>query len=291
MKTHDYYPYFLLFPTLFFLILFLGYPWIISFNASFYYYNPLYGEETKYIGLGNYIQTIEDPLFWSSLMNTIYLAVPSLLIEFLLGLGISLLISQKLRGERLIRTAVLVPMMMSPALAGLIWRLFLNPELGLLNYILNLMGMPTLLWTASPSLSIPSIIIVEVWQNTPFVILMMLAGIQAIPPDQYEVARVDGASSWQVFKHVTIPWLKPLIAIVLMFRTIFIIRTFDTIMLLFSSVGGVGFSAMVLGTYLYYNTYRLWNLGLASAISYLVLIITVALTAVYLRYMYKEIGF
>jgi len=291
MKLHVYYPYFLLLPTLIFLILFLGYPWAISLDASFNFYNPLYGEEVRFVGLGNYFQIAEDPLFWSSLTNTVYLTVPSVLIEFLLGLGIALLISQKLRGERLIRTAVLVPMMMAPALAGLIWRLFLNPELGLLNYILELIGLPRLLWTASPSLSIPSIIIVEVWQNTPFVILVMLAGIQAIPPDQYEVARVDGASSWQVFRCVTIPWLKPLIAIVLMFRTIFVIRTFDTIMLLFSSVGGVGFSAMVLGTYLYYNTYRLWNLGFASAISYIVLIITVALTAVYLRYMYKEIGF
>ena len=180
-------------------------------------------------------------------------------------------------------------MMMAPALAGLMWRLLVHPDFGLFNYFLTVVGLPKLLWTASPTLAIPTIILVEVWQNTPFVILMLLAGLQAIPLEQYEAAKVDGATPWQAFLHITIPWLKPIIVIALLFRTIFIIRTFDTIMLLFSSIGGVGNSALVFGNYLYYQTYKIWDLGFSSAISYVILFVTGILTITYTVYLYREL--
>lgn len=285
------YPYVLIAPTFLILGAILAYPWLVSLRTSFISLNPILNIQPHFVGFGNYRKVFDDPLFWQSVINTAYLIVPSLLIEFLLGLGIAVLLNRPLVFQRFIRTAILIPMMMAPALAGLMWRLFVHPDFGLINYFLTLVGLPKLLWTASPQLAIPTIILVEVWQNTPFVILILLAGLQAIPLEQYEAAKVDGATPWQTFLHITLPWLKPLIAIALLFRTIFIIRTFDTIMLLFSSIGGVGNSALVLGNYLYMQTYKIWDLGLSSAISYVILIVTGVLTIVYTAYLYRQLRF
>ncbi len=241
------------------------------------------------MGIGNYEKVLADPLFWLAVENTAYLIVPSLVVEFLLGLGIAMLLNRPLKGERFIRTAILIPMMMAPALAGLIWRMFVHPDFGLFNYPLTLLGLPKLAWTASPALAMPTVILVEVWQNTPFVVLILLAGLQSIPLEQYEAARVDGANPWRIFIHITLPWLTPLIVIALLFRTIFIVRTFDTIMLLFSSIGGVGNSALLLGNYLYLRTYKLWDLGLSSAISYVLLVITAVLSIAYMAYLYRQL--
>jgi multiple sugar transport system permease protein len=283
------YPYILITPTFLILIVILAYPWLVSLHTSFQSFNPVLDTNTRFVGLRNYVRIFHDPLFWRSTFNTAYLIVPSLILEFLLGLGIASLLNRRMVFQRAVRTAILIPMMMAPALAGLMWRLLVHPDFGLFNYFLTLVGLPKLLWTASPNLAIPTIILVEVWQNTPFVILILLAGLQAIPLEQYEAARVDGATSWQSFLHITLPWLKPLIAIALLFRTIFIIRTFDTIMLLFSSIGGVGNSALVFGNYLYYQTYKIWDLGLSSAISYVILFVTGLLTIVYTAYLYREL--
>lgn len=285
------YPYFLIAPTFLILAVILAYPWLVSLHWSFQSFNPILDIRPRFVGFRNYAKIFEDPLFWRSTINSAYLIVPSLVLEFLLGLSIALLLNRRLVFERFIRTAILVPMMMAPALAGLMWRLFVHPDFGLFNYFLTIVGLPKLLWTASPTLAIPTIIIVEVWQNTPFVVLILLAGLQAIPLEQFEAARVDGASAWQTFRLITLPWLTPLIAIALLFRTIFIIRTFDTIMLLFSSIGGVGNSALVFGNYLYFQTYKIWDLGLSSAISYVILIVTGILTIAYTAYLYRELKF
>ena len=283
------YPYVLVAPAVAILVVILGYPWIVSLDTSLRSFNPILDLQPRFVGLRNYVKVFHDPLFARSAFNTLYLIVPSLILEFLLGLGIAVLLNRRLPFERFIRTAILVPMMMAPAVAGLMWRLFVHPDFGLFNYFLWLVGLPKLLWTASPDLAIPTIIMVEVWQNTPFVILILLAGLQAIPLEQFEAARVDGASPWQTFRFITLPWLTPLIIIALLFRTIFIIRTFDTVMLLFSSIGGVGNSALVFGNYLYLQTYKLWDLGLSSAISYVILFVTAILTTAYTVYLYKEL--
>jgi multiple sugar transport system permease protein len=282
-------PLILLAPTFAILGLILGYPWLASLKESFYSFNPILDLRPSYVGFGNYVAIFNDPLFWLAVQNTAYLIVPSLILEFFLGLGIAVLLNRPLKGERFIRTAILIPMMMAPALAGLMWRMFVHPDFGLFNYPLTLVGLPKLAWTASPALAMPTVIMVEVWQNTPFVVLILLAGLQSIPLEHFEAARVDGAGPWRTFIHITLPWLMPLIVIALLFRTIFIVRTFDTIMLLFSSIGGVGNSALLLGNYLYLRTYKLWDLGLSSAISYVLLAITAVLSVAYMAYLYRQL--
>ena len=152
-----------------------------------------------------------------------------------------------------------------------------------------MLNLPTINWVGSANFALPTIILVEVWQYTSFVILVLLAGLQAIPVEQFEAAEVDGASQWQRLIHITLPWLKPLILIVLLFRVLFVFRTFDTVFMLLGSAGGVANNAMVFGIYLYHRAFMLFNLGLASGISIIMLILTAGLSIVFAVTLYKTL--
>lgn len=275
-------PYLLLAPSVMYLVVMIAYPWLVTLFVSLHRWEPIRSPGITFVGLGNYQQILADPLFARVLSNTLYLTAVSVGAEFLLGLAIALLLNRDFPGKALVRTLVIVPMMMAPAIAALTWKLFVDVEYGLLNYLLSLVGVGKVLWTSSGSLSIPTVAIVEVWQNTPFAALVFLAGLQAIPEEQYEAAVVDGASWWQCFRFITVPWLRPMMLIVVLFRTIFIIRTFETVLLVLSSSGGPGNSAMVLGTYLFQYAFRFWNLGMGSAIAYAILLVTVVVVALQL---------
>jgi multiple sugar transport system permease protein len=285
------FPYLLLLPGFTVIVTFLLYPWYISFIMSFYTNSPILGISMKPVGLKNYVEVLTDPLFMIAIKNTLFFAVPSLMLEFILGLGIALLYNRELRGSRIFRTILLLPMMMAPVVAALMFRLILHTDYGILNYFLELLGMRKIPWLSAPQYSIPSLIIVEVWNNTPFVAFILLAGLQAIPQSQLEAAKIDGANVFQTFRYITWPWLLPLVVIAMLFRTVFILRTTDFVFILFSSITGVGNSALLLGPYLYYYTYRVWDLGFSSAISYILLIITLAITSIYIRYLYREMKF
>jgi multiple sugar transport system permease protein len=277
-------------PALIILAVVAGYPWIVAARTSLEAYNPVLGINPHYVGLANYARVFRDPLFWTSSINTILLLVPALGLEMLLGTAIALLLNASPGWfSNLARTAILIPMMMAPSLAGLIWRLFISPDFGLLNYLLSLLSLPPLPWTASPRLSIPIVILVDVWQNTPFVVLILLAGLQSVPVELVEAARVDGTSALQLFWRVLTPCLRPFFVVALLFRSIYIIRTFDVILLLFGSIGGLGNSALLWGNYLYFQTYNVWDLGLSSAISIVMVLATCIWTFAYTRFIYHEL--
>lgn len=274
LSSRDLTPYFLLAPALLYLLVMVAYPWLWTLLLSFREWNPVVSEHVRFVGLRNYERIVADPLFSTALSATLYLTAVSVVMEFFLGLGGALLLSTEFRASRIIRTLVIVPMIIAPAIASLMWKLFLSVEYGLINYFLSLLGIAPVLWTGSPEMSIPTVAIVEIWQNTPFVILVLLAGIQSIPSEQYEAALVDGASVWQRFWRITLPWLKPLMVIVILFRAMFIVRTFETVMLLLGSSGGVGNSAMVLGILLFQYAFRYWRLGAGAAVAYIILLVT-----------------
>lgn len=270
-------PYFMLGPSVLYLAGIVAYPWLWTLYISFHQWDPVVSDEIRFVGFENYIHIARDPLFEQALAVTLYLTSVSVCAEFLLGLGTALLLNKDFRGRTLVRTLVLIPMMIAPAIAGLVWKLFVNVEYGLINFVLSLFGLPPVLWTASTLMAIPTVAIVEVWQNTAFVTLVLLAGLQAVPQELYEAALVDGASAWQKFRYITLPWLRPLMVIVVLFRTIFVVRTFETVVILLGSSGGPGNSAMVLGIYLFHYAFRFWKLGVGAAISYVILVITILL--------------
>jgi len=284
-----FYPYLYFFPILFFFSFVLIYPWALSFYYSFFQYKPTLTPEVKFIGLGNYIKIVSDPSFYNSLFVTFYFIAGAVTLEFFLGIGIALLLDREFKMKRVITTMILVPMVVSPAFAALSFRQFIHPLLGLFNFLLTSLGLPPQDWMGNPSLSIPVVIMIDVWQNTSFVTLIILAGLQALPVEQVEAALVDGASSWQIFKNIKIPFLKPLMLLALMFRIMFALRVFETVMLTFSETGGPANAAQVLGVYLYWIAFRGWDLGMASALSWLMLFLTIGLTLALVIFLYKEI--
>jgi len=236
-------------------------------------------------GLGNFTRLFTDNFFWTAMAHTFVYAVAALTCEFLLGLGLALLLNAQIRGRGFFRASLLVPMMLPPVVVGVVWRLMLNPDFGAINGTLKWFGVSTesLTWTASPRLAMLSVIAVDVWQWTPFVFLVLLAGLQAIPQEPYEAALIDGSSRWQTFRHVTLPLLKPAILIVLLLRTMDLLRVFDQIFIL--TEGGPGFATETISLYIYRTAFRFFDFGYAAAMSFVLLALTNVVSAIYIKFL------
>src|SRR6185369_9903604 len=234
-------------------------------------------------GLGNFARLVSDNFFLTALAHTFIYAVAALTCEFFLGLGLALLLNKQIRGRGVFRASLLIPMMLPAVVVGVIWRLMLNPNFGAINETLKQFGVNTesLTWTASPRLALMSVIAVDVWQWTPFVFLVLLAGLQAIPPEPYEAALIDGSSRWQTFWHVTLPLLKPAILIVLLLRTMDLLRVFDQIFIL--TEGGPGFATETISLYIYRAAFRFSDFGYAAAMSFVLLALTNVISVAYLK--------
>jgi len=236
-------------------------------------------------GLTNFTRLFSDNFFWTAMAHTFVYAAAALTCEFLLGLGLALLLNNQIRGRSFFRVSLLVPMMLPSVVVGVVWRLMLNPNFGAINGTLKQFGVDTenLIWTASPKLAMLSVIAVDVWQWTPFVFLVLLAGLQAIPQEPYEAALIDGSSRWQTFRHVTLPLLKPSILIVLLLRTMDLLRVFDQIFIL--TEGGPGFATETISLYIYRTAFRFFDFGYAAAMSFVLLALTNIISAVYIKFL------
>lgn len=234
-------------------------------------------------GAGNFIRLGSDGFFLTALIHTFVFAAAALVVEFTLGLGLALLLNQQIRGRGIFRATLLMPMMLPTVVVGVVWRLMLNPNFGAINGTLKRFGVNTdgLTWTASPRLAFLSIIAVDVWQWTPFVFLVLLAGLQAIPQEPYEAALIDGSSAWQTFRHITLPLLKPAILIALLLRTMDLLRVFDQIFIL--TEGGPGFATETVSLYIYRTAFRFFDFGYAAAMSFVLLILTNIISTFYIR--------
>jgi multiple sugar transport system permease protein len=268
--------YLLLAPTVTVLLALTIYPLIYSIKVSF---QTGSGNAT----FENFTRLFGDQFFLSALLHTFFYAAIALTIEFFLGLGLALVLNEKMRGRNAFRALFLLPMMLPPVVVGVVWRLMLNSNFGALNGTLKGFGVNTeaLTWTASPKLAMASVIMADVWQWTPFMFLILLAGLQAIPQEPYEAALIDGSNAWRTFRHVTLPLLKPAILIALLLRTMDLLRVFDHIFIL--TEGGPGFATETLSLYIYRTAFRFSNFGYAAAMSFVLLLITDLISAGYIR--------
>jgi len=268
--------YVLLAPTVAVLLALTIYPLIYSVKIS------LQGESGNWT-LQNFARLLNDQFFLSALAHTVAYAAIALTFEFLIGLALALLLDMQMRGRSIFRALLLLPMMLPPVVVGVVWRLMLNSNFGAVNGTLKTFGIKTdaLTWTASPKLAMASVIVADIWQWTPFVFLILLAGLQAIPQEPYEAALIDGSSAWQTFRHVTLPLLKPAILIALLLRTIDLLRVFDQIFIL--TEGGPGFATETASLYIYRTAFRFSNFGYAAAMSFVLLAITNVVSVGYLR--------
>lgn len=233
--------------------------------------------------LANFARLGSDSFFLTAMAHTFVYAAAALVLEFSIGLGLALLLNTQMRGRGFFRATLLVPMMLPTVVVGVVWRLMLNANFGAINGTLKEFGLNTesLTWTASPRLAFLSVIVVDVWQWTPFVFLVLLAGLQAIPQEPYEAALIDGSSRWQTFRHVTLPLLKPAILIALLLRTMDLLRVFDQIFIL--TEGGPGFATETISLYIYRTAFRFFDFGYAAAMSFVLLALTNVISTIYIR--------
>jgi multiple sugar transport system permease protein len=206
-------------------------PLIQTIYDSFFSWSLRPGFQREFLGLENYINMFQDARFLNSLWNTIYFTVLSVLLEFLIGLGVALLMNAKFKGRGFMRAAMLIPWAVPTVISSQMWRWMYNDNYGVISnlfYNLGILeeGTPIL---ADPSLAMNAIVSVDIWKTTPFVALLLLAGLQTIPSQLYEAARIDGASKWRQFTSITLPILKPTIAVTLIFRTLDALRVFDIV--------------------------------------------------------------
>jgi multiple sugar transport system permease protein len=289
MKTKkDRLKYYLFIPTLSVLIFMTIVPLIFSLFTSFTNYKVIDSINWDFVGFKNYIRALTDSVIIRSFFNTTIFVGIAVLIEFILGMLIALLLNRKLKGISFIRTFLLLPMMVTPVAVGLMWRWMYNTDYGLINYFLSSwFGMEAINWLGDARFAMPAVILVDVWQWTPFVILTILAGLQSLPEDPIEAAHMDGASYWQIFRHVTLPQLKPIILVVLLIRTIDAFnRSFDVVWTLTN--GGPGIITELLSLRIYRIAFKYWETGYASAISWIYLIIVLIVTTLFIRSLYKE---
>jgi multiple sugar transport system permease protein len=235
--------------------------------------------------LTHFLRMSQDRFFGAALLNTVIYVGVALIVELALGLGLALLVDSLGFGRGFFRAAFLIPMILPPVVVAVIWRLIFNPQFGVLNGLLKSVGVDTthLTWTSGKTIALASVIAVDVWEWTPFMFLLISAGLQSVPQDPIEAARVDGASSWRVFRDIVLPCLKPVLFLAVLLRAMDLVRIFDQIWIL--TQGGPGNSTETVSLYIYRTAFRFFNFGYAAAMSMLGLVLAMIFARSLIRWM------
>jgi multiple sugar transport system permease protein len=238
--------------------------------------------EAPYVGLGNYADvTVGSASMGPALLRTMIFAGWAVSIQLLFGLGLALVFNRQFVGKNLIMTLILVPILMTPVVIGIFWQLLLNAEWGLVNELISFLGISPQVWLGNPTLAMVSVIGVEIWWGTPFVTLILLGGLSALPQDPYEAAAIDGASAWQSFQFITLPLLAPILMIAALIRTIDAFRAFDIIYVL--TGGGPGTATRVFALEIFETAFQRSVYGTASTQAVVLMLVILVFTALLLR--------
>lgn len=283
--------YFLILPAVIYLFLLIIYPLIYSIQVSLTTLNlarPSY--RTEFIGLGNFAELVKDPIFFQAIRNTFVLTALSVSAELILGFIIARIffigVSLELKGIGFLRTVYMLPMMITPIVWGLVWVYIFNPTLGIGNYFLSLLGIVPVSWFGDVHIALYSIIFINVWEWTPFMMLLCLAGLSTIPPQLFEAAKVDGSKWYQNIFHIELPLIKRVIVIGLLMRIMDNFRAFDLIYV--TTAGGPGTSTETLSVFAYRQAFQYWNMGYGTAIAIFTLILVIVLAQAFLKYLWGE---
>lgn len=268
-------------PALIFLILFNIFPLFYNIYLSFTN-AELSGGLAQFIGTRNFGTVFDDPRYASALRTTGLFVVLAVSTELFLGFALALSIHTPFRGKTIVLTLLLIPMMLSPAVMGLYWNFILNGHYGVLNQIIALFGFHQPQWLTNPNLKLISILIIDIWMWTPFMMLIALAGLNAVPKHLYEAAAIDRASTWTIFRRITLPLCSPLLFLAVLFRTTDALKQFDLVM---SITGPNDHATQTLSALLYQTMFRGYKTGLGSAYGLVILVIIIALCSMFIRYM------
>ncbi len=276
-------PYMFLLPALLIFGFALFYPVLYGFSLSFFKWalRDIYNKKPVFVGIKNYIDVIRSTNFQTSLRVTTVFIFTTLVAEFLVGLGLALLVEKGIKGLRIFRTIFILPIMIAPVVVGIVWRYLYNPNYGLINYILGAVGIKPIMWLSNPKTAMLSIIITDIWQWTPFVFLLLLGGLQTVPDDILEASVVDGANYFQRLVYVKLPVIKPILAITIVLRLIDAMRAL--VVMYIMTFGGPGLSTEVLSLHIYKTAFLSQRLGKASAISVFLILYMLIVSLVVLK--------
>lgn len=275
-------------PTVITLLLVTIFPTIYTIYNSLFQWNfshPQYGR--AFVGLGNYLKAVTDKLFLESLLHTIEIVLIALSAEFVIGFAIALLFNMKIKGLQLIRTLMILPTMITPVVGALMWLLLYNTEFGVIRFLVESIGIkPAPIWLADKNFVLLSVTIVDIWQWTPFVMLILLAGLTNIPQEILEASHVDGANPFQRLFFIELPNLKPVIAIVLLIRGMDAFKIFEVIYVL--TKGGPGTATQTASYFVYKQGFQFFEVGYGSATAIILLVIISLLSLFLIKYISDE---
>jgi multiple sugar transport system permease protein len=250
------------------------FPWLFTLYMSVHDWHVVGAKE--FVGLANFEKLARDARFLEAIWHTFYFTILAVVLPVLFGIGAALVFHREFPFRGLLRTVFVMPMMATPVAIALVWTMMFHPQLGVLNYLLSLVGLPPQLWVFEARTVIPSLALVEIWHWTPLVMLIVLGGLASLPSEPYESARIDGASEWQMFRHITWPLVLPFVMVAVVIRTIDALKAFDTIFVI--TQGGPGTASETINIYLYLQAFSFYNMGHASAVVVVFFVIIVALS-------------
>jgi multiple sugar transport system permease protein len=262
-------------------LLVILFPWIFTIFMSVHDWKV--SGDTPYVGFANYAKMLHDQRFIDAVGRTLIFTAASVIAPLILGVWAAVCFASNFKGRGLARTLFVLPMMATPVAISLVWTMMFHPQLGVLNYLLTSIGLPPSTWVYDGSTVIPTLVMVETWQWTPLVMLIVLGGIASLPSDPYEAAVLDGASAWQMFRHITLPLVMPFIMVAAVIRIIDALKTFDTIYVI--TLGGPGSASETVNILLYQTAFAYYDLGYGSAmvVVFFVLILLISMLLLRLR--------
>jgi len=234
--------------------------------------------QPRFIGLGNFIELLSDERVLNGVKVMIYFSGLSLSLEMVLGLLIAVYFNRQFKGSEIVQAIYILPFAATPVAVALIWRIMLNPEIGVMNYLLRSVGLPGSLWVSSPLTVIPALVMVDVWKWTPMITLIVLAGLKSLPHEPYEAAQIDGASALQIFWYITLPLIRPVLIAAMMLRSLDNLKEFD--MLYTITQGGPGIASETLYLYSYNVGFSFFKAGYGSALMVVVFLIVLVFNVV-----------
>jgi multiple sugar transport system permease protein len=265
-------------------LLVILFPWMFTLFMSVHEWKVT--GDTPFVGTANYAKMLTDERFLYAVVRTLWFTTASVIAPLLLGVWAAVCFASKFRLRGLARTLFVLPMMATPVAISLVWTMMFHPQLGVLNYILTSAGLPPSTWVYDGATVIPTLVMVETWQWTPLVMLIVLGGIASLPTDPYEAAILDGASAWQMFRHITLPLVWPFIMVAAVIRLIDALKTFDTIYVI--TLGGPGTASETINILLYQTAFAYYDLGYGSAMVVVFFVLILLISLLLLRVRQRE---
>jgi multiple sugar transport system permease protein len=265
------------------MIVLVIFPTLFAAFVSLTRWNLTESEARVFVGLANYFNLMKEARFWEALARTGIFTSVSTALTLVSGMILALLLNRRLPAKSLFRSLLIIPMVITPVVVGLTWRFMYNPELGMINFLLDRLGFEKIAFLGKTTTSLISVIVTDIWQYTPFALLILLAGLESLPKDPFEAAQLDGATEAQSFWWITLPMMKGPLLVAVLFRVMFSFNTFDTIYVM--TGGGPGRSSETLVMYAYRLGFEQWHLGESAAVALIMLVLVTILSRIIIRAM------